>query len=256
MRQYLGLVPRALWKILFILNFIVGLLLLYPVFRILLANPKRYPRAFRLMRVWARWVLIIPSVRVKVKHETPIEQLPTPCIFVANHASYIDIVASYVVMPHYFAYMGKAEIDKAPALRIFFRPVRKGNSPMNIYVDRRSRMGSYDAFRQAAQLLQDDKSVFIYPEGTISSKGVLKSFKNGAFKLAIEHNVPVVPITFHNNWKLLQNGGFFKAFGRPGTAYVTVHAPIETKHLGEKDLVTLRDNVRNTIQQALQQYEN
>jgi 1-acyl-sn-glycerol-3-phosphate acyltransferase len=118
--------------------------------------------------------------------------------------------------------MGKAEIDKAPLLRMFF----KG---MNIYVDRKTRTGSYAAFQRATEKLRNGESVFLFPEGTIESKGNLKPFKNGAFRLAIENQVPIVPITYLNNWRLLQNGGFFKSHGRPGLSYVIVHEPVDTK---------------------------
>jgi hypothetical protein len=62
-----------------------------------------------------------------------------------------------------------------------------------------------------------------------------------------------VPVTFKNNWKLLQNGGFFKSHGRPGIARITVHKPIPTKGLSEEDLVHLRHTVRETIARELQQ---
>ena len=90
-------------------------------------------------------------------------------------------------------------------------------------------------------------------EATIEAKGQLKPFKNGAFRLAIENQVPVVPITYLGNWKLLQNGGFFKASGRPGMARVVVHAPVSTKGMTEEDLVPLRHRVRETIAQTLRQ---
>lgn len=236
--HYAGIIPRALWKIFFILNFVIGLIILYPVFFVLLLPKSGYNSAFALMRFWAHWVAIIPGVIPRVTRKSALPD--GPCIYVANHASYLDIVLSYVAVPKYFVYMGKAEIDKAPLLRIFFRD-------MNIYVDRKSRAGSYAAFVAAGKKLSMGESVFIYPEGTIESKGQLKPFKNGAFRMAIENQVPIVPITFKNNWKLLQNGGFFKASGRPGIAEIIVHEPIETRGMTEADLVSLRHQVREII---------
>lgn len=242
--HYLGVVPRALWKSFFILNFIVGLLLLYPLFVILLAKPSRYRACFCVMRFWARWIAHVPGVFVRVKREVPKAEMPQTCVYVANHASYLDIVLSYIVIPNYFIYMGKLEIDKAPLFRIFF----KG---MNIFVDRKSRAGSYKAFVEASAKLKQGESVFIYPEGSIESRANLKPFKNGAFRIAIENQVPIVPITFLNNWKLMQNGGFFKSHGRPGISRAVVHKPIPTKGMTEEDLVHLRHQVRETIAQTL-----
>jgi 1-acyl-sn-glycerol-3-phosphate acyltransferase len=244
--HYAGLLPRALWKLFFILNFVAGLIVLFPVFAVLLTKRKRYTAAFRLMRFWARWVAHVPGVFVSIRRECPKEELPEACIYVANHASYLDIVLSYIAIPKYFVYMGKMEIEKAPLLRIFFRD-------MNIYVDRKTRSGSYAAFVAAGQKLAKGESIFIYPEGTIESRGNLKPFKNGAFRMAIEHQVPIVPVTFKNNWKLLQNGGFFKSHGRPGLAKIVVHKPVSTKGLTEADLVSLRHSVRETILNELKQ---
>jgi 1-acyl-sn-glycerol-3-phosphate acyltransferase len=250
-RHYLGIVPRALWKLFFVLNFVCSMIVLYPVFAILLSRACWYRKAFGLMRIWARWVLHVPGIFLRIHRETPAHN-GSPCVYVANHASYLDIVISYIVVPHYFVYMGKLEIDKAPLLRIFFRE-RRCRAGMNIYVDRKSRTGSYKAFTQAGEKLASGQSVFIYPEGTIESNGKLKPFKNGAFRLAIEHQVPIVPITFRNNWKLLQNGGFFKSYGRPGVARVVVHKPVPTSGMTEEDLVNLRHQVRTTIAQTLSQ---
>lgn len=244
--HYAGILPRTLWKIFFILNFIVGLVVLFPCFAVLLTKRKRYNAAFTLMRMWARWIAHVPGVFVSIKRESPPEELPEACIYVANHASYLDIVMSYIAVPKYFVYMGKAEIEKAPLFRIFFRD-------MNIYVNRKTRTGSYAAFVAAGEKLRTGQSVFIFPEGTIESRGNLKPFKNGAFKMAIEHQVPIVPVTFKNNWKLLQNGGFFKSHGRPGLAKITVHKPVPTRGLTEADLVSLRHTVRETIFRELQQ---
>ncbi len=247
--HYAGLLPRAFWKSFFILNFVVGLVVLYPVFAVLLIKKHRYGAAFSFMRFWARWVANVPGVFVRVNYEIPKEELPETCIYVANHASYLDIPLSYIAIPKYFVYMGKAEIDKAPLLRIFFRD-------MNIYVNRKSRTGSYTAYHAVSEKLRKGESVFMYPEGTIEARGQLKPFKNGAFKMAIDHQVPIVPVTFKNNWKLLQNGGFFKAHGRPGIAQVTVHKPILTKGLSEEDLVHLRHQAREIIAGELQRHES
>lgn len=254
LRHYLGILPRALWKLFFVLNFVLSMVVLFPVFAFLLTREAWTGKAFALMRFWARWVLHIPGVFVRVRSALP-AGFKGPCVYVANHASYLDIVISYIVLHDYFVYMGKLEIDKAPLLRVFFRE-RGGRAGMNIYVDRKSRSGSYKAFRQAGEKLAAGQSVFIYPEGGIESFGQLKAFKNGAFRLAIEQQVPVVAITFLNNWKLLQNGGFFKAHGRPGIARVVVHEPMPTKGMTEEDLIPLRRNVRERIAETLANNEH
>lgn len=197
------------------------------------------------MRFWARWIAHLPGVFVSIKREIVNEDLPPVAIYCANHVSYLDIVLSYIVIPRYFVFIGKQEISKAPLFRSFFRD-------MNILVDRKSTIGSHKAFMKAASEIDLGNSMFLFPEGTISPKGKLLPFKNGAFKLAIDKQVPIVPVTFLNNWRLLQNGGFLKSHGRPGVAKVIVHKPVPTTGMTEKDLVNLRSHVYQVIQKALE----
>jgi 1-acyl-sn-glycerol-3-phosphate acyltransferase len=245
--KYLLVIPRALWKTLFLVNFILGLIILYPLFRILLSKKKWFPLAFKLKKFWAGWIMIIPGLILKTERKTAIEKLPQPCIYCGNHVSYLDIVASYLIIPKYFVFMGKQELDKAPLFRVFFKE-------MNILVDRSSNVASHRAFMRAGSDIDQGQSVFLFPEGTISSFGKLRGFKNGAFKLAIEKQVPIVPVTFLNNWKLLQNGGFFKAHGRPGISRIVIHEPITTVGMTEQDLVSLRTKVYEVIQAELEKY--
>jgi 1-acyl-sn-glycerol-3-phosphate acyltransferase len=247
--KYIAILPRVIWKTLFVLNFVIGLIVLYPVFYILLSKKKWYPKAFSLMRFWARWIVLVPGIKVSIITEISSGDHPPVAIYCANHVSYLDIVLSYIVVPQYFVFMGKQEIQKAPLFNIFFRD-------MNILVDRQSRVGSHKAYLRASDDLRRGISVFLFPEGTISSKGKLLSFKNGAFKLAIDNQVPVVPVTYLNNWKLLQNGGFLKSYGKPGVARVIVHKPVPTTGMTEKDLVNLRSQVYHTIEAALKEHEN
>jgi 1-acyl-sn-glycerol-3-phosphate acyltransferase len=244
--NYLLIIPRTLWKLLFLLNFVLGLLILYPLFYLFLSRKKWFPLAFRLKKFWAAWILLIPGLFVRIERKTAASTLPQPCIYCSNHVSYLDIVVSYILIPNYFVFMGKQELNKAPLFRIFFRE-------MNILVDRSSTMSSHRAFVRAALEIKHRHSVFLYPEGTISSAGKLRGFKNGAFKLAIEQQVPIVPITFLNNWKLLQNGGFFKAHGRPGISRIIIHEPIPTIGMTEDDLVSLRSKVHAIISGDLAQ---
>lgn len=247
--KYLLIIPRTLWKLLFLANFVLGLLLLYPIFFILLSKRKWFPKAFQLKRLWAMWILVIPGLFVKVIRASPVSTLPYPAVYCANHASYLDIVVSYLAVPQYFVSMGKQEIDKAPLFRIFFRE-------MNILVDRKSNTGSHRAFVRAGQELEKGHNVFLFPEGGISSWGTLLNFKNGAFRLAIEKQVPVIPITYLNNWKHLQTGGFFKSYGRPGICRVIVHEPIATAGMTLDDLVSLRTKVREIIWNDLNNYNH
>jgi 1-acyl-sn-glycerol-3-phosphate acyltransferase len=76
-------------------------------------------------------------------------------------------------------------------------------------------------------------------------------FKNGAFKLAIDKQVPIVPIIFFDNWKHLQNGGFLTSNGRPGKVRALMLNAVETKGMTNADLLPLREKLRAVMQESL-----
>jgi 1-acyl-sn-glycerol-3-phosphate acyltransferase len=236
---------RPLWKLFFLLNFLVGLLILYPLFRWYLRKPESFPKALALKRFWAAWIMSVPGIRFDCTSEIPLEDLPQPCIFCANHTSYLDIVASYRKTPGFYVFMGKGELKNAPLFGMFFKE-------MNIPVFRDSRSGSHKAYLRAGEELEKGNSVFLYPEATIPTTAPhMKVFKNGAFKLAIDKQLPIVPVVFVNNWKILQNGGFFKSNGKPGLSRVIYRKPIYTTGMTEADLLSLKEKVYTVIDDTL-----
>jgi len=240
------MIPRALWKLWFVLNFVITLLLLYPAFLILLSREKWFSRAFWLMRIWAKWLCYGAGIIPIVKYEIDPKRIPSPCIFISNHTSYLDIVLSYVSVPNYFVFVGKQELDKAPLFRVFFKR-------MNILVNRKSNVDSHRAYLHSGEKIDKGQSVFIFPEATISSSGNMIPFKNGAFKLAIDKQVPIVPIVFYDNWKRLQNGGFFTANGSPGIVRARMLSVVHTKGMTNADLIPLREKLKGIIQESLTQ---
>lgn len=241
------MIPRALWKLWFVLNFLLTLLLLYPVFLILLSREKWFRNAFHVMRFWGNWLCYGAGLFPKIRYEINKLQIPHPCIYVANHSSYLDIILSCVAIPRYFVFVGKQELDKAPLFRIFFKR-------MHILVNRKSNVDSHRAYLRAGERIDKGESVLIFPEATISSSGKLISFKNGAFKLAIDKQVPIVPLVFFDNWKHLQNGGFLTSNGRPGLLRAHMLHAVPTKGMTNADLIPLREKLKDIIQRTLEKY--
>jgi 1-acyl-sn-glycerol-3-phosphate acyltransferase len=240
--------PRFLFKLWFGFAFYFSLALLFPWFRWLLKRPSRYPRAFRLMRRWGfvlQWITFLPQ-RARWVGELP----KPPYVICTNHASYIDITHLYILMPDHFALMGKYELLKWPLFRIFLKD-------MNIAVNRGSHTEAAKALMKASKALSKGICVALFPEGTIPANVPrMKHFKDGAFKLAIQHQVPIVPVTFVDHWRLFGDPEKFLSRGHPGFAEAVVHPPISTAGLGEADLVALRLQVFNAIEGPLRQAEN
>ena len=232
-----------IWRIYFLLVIALVVLILYPITYILLTNEKYFHIGFPFVRFQAKMVLFLSGFwrKVEFKAELP----PPPFVICPNHTSYLDIFLTYAIFSDYFIFMGKKELGSVPVFNIYFKQ-------MNILVDRANVKSAHKAFLRAGDEIKKGYGIVVFPEGTIPKTiPQMKAFKNGAFRLAVENQVPIVPVTFKNNYLLMEDSMKFGAKARPGLAKVTVHKAIETKGLSEADLVNLRMKVRNIIESEL-----
>lgn len=141
--------------------------------------------------------------------------------------------------------MGKEELRQNPVLGIFFRSI-------DVSVSRASKISAFRAFKKAGENLAKGMSLIIFPEGKIDDAypPTLQEFKNGPFRLAIEQNVPIVPVSIINVWKVLWDDGF-KYGSRPGLVDVFVHEPILTSNLVAENDEALKAEVFNKINSKL-----
>jgi len=236
---------RVLWKAYFLAISLISLALLYPIFYILLSNKKWFPVAFSLKKIWGWTLRFLSGMWMVYKKKSPFPE--PPYIVCSNHSSYLDIIMMHAAMEDYTVFMGKAEIAKWPLVNIFFK------KNMDIAVDRGSRIAGARSLELAGKEIDKGNCVVIFPEGTIPADAPkLKKFKNGAFKLAIEKQVPIVPISFPDTWKRLQSGAVLKAMGGAGQVRTYIHEPVSTEGMTEKDLVILRDRIFDIINEPLQ----
>jgi len=159
-------------------------------------------------------------------------------MLVANHTSMLDIMLMLHVSKNPFVFVGKKELVKIPVFGFFYKRVC-------IMVDRedsKSRMGVY---RRAQKRLSNGLSICIFPEGGVPEEHiVLDTFKEGAFKMAIAHNIPIVPMTFYDSKKRFP---FTFYSGGPGPLRVRVNSFIKTNHLEESQKSEIREAVRTLI---------
>ena len=128
---------------------------------------------------------------------------------------------------------------------------------MDIAVNRNSRIASYKAFLRAGTDIEKGRSVVMFPEGTIAPDApIMKRFKNGPFKLAIEKQTPIVPIIFLTNYKRLPSKNNFYKYGGPGIAKIVIHNPINTEGMVNDDVDSLKKQVRSIISNTIAEYEN
>ncbi|MDQ3191916.1 MAG: 1-acyl-sn-glycerol-3-phosphate acyltransferase [Bacteroidota bacterium] len=220
-------------------NFCTSLLVIYPLFYWYFLDDKRLPNAFRLFQAWAKYITFSSQLKVEIIHE---DNFPSPpYVICPNHSSFLDIILAYSVFPHYFVFMGKKELGKIPVFKGFFRT-------MHVLVDRKSKSDAHRSFLKCGLKIDQGNCLIMFPEGTISKIAPrLSPFKNGPFKLAIEKQVPLVPVTYLTNYKLLGNGSFWGALSGPGTSVVYVHKAINTKGKSEKDMTQLKEEVYKVL---------
>lgn len=246
MKKIIRTISIVLWKSWFALIFSLLLMVLFPLFYFLLLT-RQYKTVYFLKKIWAFLICLFTGLIPRIYYPYGKFDFPSPSVVVANHTSYLDILFSVFYVKRAAIYMGKAELLKIPLFNVFFKY-------MDIPVRRQNPKDAARAFEKAGEWLDKGYTVIIFPEGTISPQGLLKPFKNGAFKLAIQKRVPIVPAVNLNNWHLLENGGFFKSNGFPGMAHIVVGKPISTTSYTEENLVDLQNKVRSFILNELNQF--
>lgn len=215
-------------------------LLFYPIFYVLLRNEKNYAAAHKLRAIWGKIIMFFSGLRGTTTYEEKLDP-NQQYIFVANHFSYLDILSLNVQVNHYFRFLAKSELSKIPLFGIFFRTI-------DIAVNRKSVRDSVTAFQLADDAVAAGNSLGIFPEGGIANQvPKMVKFKTGAFRIAIKHQVPVVPVAIIDNWKRLPQGGLDSG-GTPGKMRVVVHKPIPTKDMNADDLSQLMEMAHQTIQ--------
>lgn len=237
----------VLYKVYVLGIFFLTLVPFYPIFYYLLAKEERWARCFVWQIRWGKVVRFLSGIKLTVRGQ---ENLPEPpYVIVSNHASYIDTFLMYGIIPDFFVFMGMASLRKFPMFGRFF------TSGQNISVDRSSSHNSVLAFKLAQEKIAKGYSVAIFPEGGIKPQAPkLAPFKNGAFKIAMNEKAPIVPIVMFNTHIVLESNNLFGASGRPGETPVRILKPRETSHLKQEDLIPLRHEIWNAMNDELNSF--
>jgi 1-acyl-sn-glycerol-3-phosphate acyltransferase len=227
-------------------QFNVGFLyiILWPMMYYTSRKPERYPAMNKLRGFWGYWSSFFSGIRYKYEIEEPIDWSRT-YIICPNHTSNLDITAVSILAKNNYSFMGKEELLDGFVTGLYFRTI-------DIPVNRDSKMSSFRAFKKASERLESGQSMMIYPEGKIPQiyPPQLQEFKNGPFRLAIEHKVPIIPITSLDTWQIMWDSGH-KYGSKPGVCHIFVHKPIETADLTIEDTDMLREKVRGIMANKL-----
>ena len=218
---------------------------MFPFLFISILSEKWYPYFFVMARIWAKFILFGMGFRTKVNFEQEPEE-DKSYMFVANHTSMTDIMLMLSVIKNPFVFVGKKELAKIPLFGFFYKRTC-------ILVDRSSSKSRMAVFERAQKRLSQGLSICIFPEGGVpdDESVLLDEFKDGAFRLAIDHQIPIVPITFADNKKRFSYT-FFS--GSPGEMRVKIHTFFETQNQNPDYKKAIKEKVRLVILNQLQAF--
>lgn len=224
------------WWSLFLAGALLGLLGPPILIFSWLVNRRRlvYPWALFGARLWLR----LSGVRVKVKGLELLDPRQT-YVFVANHRSYLDTAALFIFTGRRIGVLAKKELLKVPVLGV-------GMGFVNVMaIDRTNRESAIRTTEAAAKRIQSGVSFGVFVEGTRAKPGELLPFKKGAFYMARQAGVPVVPVAIKNSDVLMGKG---TGEARSGTLEMVFMSPVEMSCVvSDEDMNSLITEVRNRI---------
>lgn len=190
--------------------------------------------------LWGRLWCWLAFVRVEVSGRENISP-GTGYVFVANHQGAYDIFTVYGYLGHEFRWMMKQSLRKIPVVGYACEKSKQ------IFVDKSSRAALRRTMEQAEQELRGGMSLVIFPEGSRTPDGKMHAFKKGAFALAVEFGLPVVPLTIDGVYDVMPRTA---KLPRPGRVRLTIHKPIPAPEQGH-DMQQLIEASSATVASAL-----
>lgn len=178
------------------ITFVLTFLVIFPFFVCCIWVPgwKKWGR--KINQGWAKTYFKLIGMPVQVEIQATIDK-DKPYIFLANHFSYLDIPMMGLVPGDVF-FVGKASIRKVPFFGYYFKH-------LHIAVDRDKAKSRAETIRRAAEALDQGSGLVLFPEGGIYTQNppLMVPFKNGAFRLAVDKQIPVIPVTLSYNHLIL-----------------------------------------------------
>lgn len=188
----------------------------------------------RWMAVWSRLVLFSCGIRLQTDIAMPLDP-EQPVVLVANHQNALDIVTTAAGVPYPFGFTAKEALRKVPFVGWVLRHTAC------VFVDRSTPRKALQSLTEAGEEIRKGHSVLVFCEGVRTWRTTLAPFLRGAFLLAVEAGVPVVPVVVDGNAGLYDER---RGVARPGVTRLAVGTPISTEGLGRDDVPALMQQVR------------
>ena len=236
----------AVWNVWFYVLGFIGIVISLPFLFIFSVKESYYPYFYWVARnIWSNIIMYGMGFYPEIKFKQHIIKGKS-YMLVSNHKSMIDIMLMLYLSKDPIVFVGKKELEKIPLFGYFYRRVC-------ILVDRSSPESRKEVYTKAIKRLDTGISVCIFPEGGVPDPSViLDKFKNGAFSLAIQFQIPIVPITFLDCEKKFPYFFAYNHFyGSPGKLRANVHEFIETKGLNQENKEFLKEKVYDILHKDL-----
>jgi len=192
-------------------------------------------------RSWARINAFMTPMRVAVEGRENLDP-GRSYVIVSNHQSHYDVFVLYGWLDTDFRWVMKAELRRVPFLGAAC--ARLGH----VYIDRSDRQAALASLQAARDRITGGTSILFFPEGTRSRDGSLREFKKGAFRMALDLGLPILPLTVSGTRHILPPDTLDL---RPGSARLVIHPPVPVDGLGPEDAEALAARVRRVIASEL-----
>lgn len=192
--------------------------------------------------IWARLLSWAAPMKLVIEGKENIDKQQS-YVIVSNHQSQFDILALYGWLGVDFKWVMKIELRKVPFLGLACEKLG------HIYIDRSNTQAAVDSINKAKMKIKGGTSVLFFPEGSRSRDGKLRRFKKGAFKMALDLDIPVLPVTLSHTRDVLPSDTIDLY---PGTARMVIHPPVGIEGFNDENLPELIDKVRKDIESKLE----
>ena len=242
------MVLKFFFSIYGLMIFLLLMIILFPwfIYAFLQEPVKGGNMIYKISRFWADVFFVIVGIRHWNIYEEAHDKAQE-YIFVSNHISYLDIpMMMKVIRRQHIRILGKSEMNKIP---VFGSIYKRGT----VSVDRESAAARSKSVKKLIAFIHQKISVFICPEGTFNmTHQPLKSFYDGAFKIAIETQKPIRPILFLDTYDRLNYNSIFSL--NPGKCRGVYLRQTSTEGLTLKDLSFLKEKIYRQMEEALVKY--
>lgn len=210
------IIPYRIYQILIAAPLLLVITILAAIFTILLTSMGIKWGAYYPAHWWARLFCWLNLVSVTVKGHDNVDR-HTSYVFVANHQGAFDIFAIYGFLGHDFKWMMKKSLRSIPL--VGYSCYRAGH----IFVDRTSPAAVRHTMETAEQSLRNGSSLVVFPEGARSKDGHMRPFKKGAYQLALEFKLPLVPVSIDGAYDVMPRSSKLPVWGH---ITLTIHRPL------------------------------